>query len=90
METRIRDAITAIHHSQILRQLAVKMQRAPGGGNILTPLQLMRVDTNPTVRGPEWFTAAPPEGEDGVAECGVSQTIVFGKCQRVQNIDYME
>lgn len=89
METLIRQVITVIHHNQTLRLLAVNLQKAPGGGNILTPLQFIRVDA-PVMRDYDWFTAVAPENRNQTDQCGVSQTIVFGKCQRVQSIPDME
>lgn len=88
MESTIRQVITAIHHNQTVRAAMDAVLDETGGGNFVTPLQLMRVD-NPVVRNHTWFDADVPE-DGAVAESGVSQTIVFGKCQRVQNIPDME
>lgn len=89
MEARLRAAVTAIHHNQTLRALADEYIDGAGAGGITTPLQLMRID-NPVLRGPDWFTAAPPETDEQIPECGVSQTVVFGKCQRTQSVPDME
>lgn len=88
METTIRQIVAEIHHSQSVRLAMNEELDGAGSGNFLTPLQLLRIE-NPVVRNHTWFDAEVPE--DGrVAESGVSQTIVFGKCQRVQNIPDME
>lgn len=89
LESRIRRAITALHHNQEVRLAANLLITGGASGKVMTPLQVLRVEP-PRVQGPDWFSAAPPESEHAVAECGVSQMIVFGKCQRVQSIPDMD
>lgn len=89
MEQRIRQTRAAIHHNQEVRIAANAFLGEGGGGFMLTPLQILRVDP-PKVQGPSWFSADPPQSDKHVAECGVSQMLTFGKCQRVQSIPDME
>ncbi len=89
MEPRIRQIITAIHHNQLLRQAADALITGCASGKILTPLQFIRTE-GPQIKGPDWFSASMPESDHQVAECGVAQTIVFGKCQRVQSVPDMD
>ncbi len=90
LEARVRKIITAIHHNQDVR-IAANSRITGGGGNILTPLVFVRVEP-PRPVGPSWFSAAMPDPDQPgvVPECGVSQTIIFGRCQRVQSIPDME
>lgn len=91
LEELVRQTIVAIHHNQLLRQQASRYAGSPRTDLIVTPLQLMPQGIeNPVPRGPEWFSSPPPETEHQTAECGVSQTVVFGKCQRVQDVPEME
>lgn len=91
MEARVRTTITAIHHNQDIRLAANALISGGASGKIMTPLQLMPSGIQlPKVQVPSWFSAAPPETEHGMPECGVSQTIIFGKCQRVQSIPDMD
>jgi hypothetical protein len=89
MEEIIRQTVVAIHHDQAVRIAADAFITGGASGKMLTPLILVGVQP-PTPRGPDWFSAAPAEGDYQVAECGVSQTITFGKCQRVQSIPDMD
>jgi hypothetical protein len=89
LDARAREVVKTIHHNQLLRKASVVYLQGKGGGDTLTPLQLVRIDM-PQVRSYDWFTAEAPEEENQSDDAGVSQTIVFGKCQRVQNIEYME
>lgn len=88
LEELCRQAIVSIHHNQALRIAANVYITGGASGKILTPLQFIRLD-NPTPRDYSWFTAAQPEG-DRPPECGASQTITFGKCQRCQSIPDMD
>ena len=89
LEPRVRQVIVAVHHNQTLRQAADALITGGASGKILTPLQLLQVQSA-VVRDFSWFGAAPPESEHEDPECGVSQTIIFGKCQRVQSIPDMD
>lgn len=90
LDALCRQAITAIHQSQTVRLAAdtyLTNAGAMGGGSILTPFRFKN-GGKPSVKGPEWFDAAP--AGKAAAECGVAQTITFGRCQRVQDIQDME
>lgn len=92
MEDFVRRTITLIHHSQTIRVAAGVYITGGASGKILTPLQLLRIE-NPKPQGPQWFSAEPvdlTQQKYTVADCGVSQTMVFGRCQRVQSIPDMD
>jgi hypothetical protein len=90
LDARVRRAIVAIHHNQVqIRQAASLLIDPTRNDLIVTPLQLIKPQM-PQVRGPDWFSAPPPETEHQVAECGVSQTLIFGKCERCADVPNME
>ena len=88
LEPRIRQVITAIHHNQLVRIACNVFITGGASGKLLTPPQFLRVEP-PVVRDYNWFTAEVPENPD-YDKAGVSQTIVFGKCQRVQSVPDMD
>ena len=86
----VRQAITAIHQNQNVR-IAANTHIAGGGGNIVTALLLMPGGVQPPqIRSYDWFSAVAPDGQSQVDDAGVSQTITFGKCQRVQDVPDMD
>ncbi len=88
LDVQMRKVITAIHHNLLLRVAA--SDGLNGGRYFATPLFLLRPPDKPQPQGPDWFSAPIPESDTQIAECGVSQTAVFGKCQLCQAIDEME
>lgn len=92
LEPRARVAITTLHHNQQVRIAAnLRLNEEDNAGRyFVTPLQFLQAQPV-QVRDYNWFTAkAPPKSEHDYSKAGVSQTLVFGKCQRCQAIDEME
>lgn len=89
LDAKMRQVLTALHHNQAARIAANVYITGGASGKVITPLQLVRIEI-PKFRDHTWFTAALPETEHAVAECGVSQTIVFGASNREQSIDDMD
>lgn len=88
LHQRVRKAVLAIHHNQEVRIAANALITGGVNGKIITPLILMPGGVQPPQpRGYDWFGEAAPEGNTQTDDAGASQTIVFGKCQRVQAID---
>lgn len=91
LHQRARAAITAIHHSQAVRVAADAAITGGESGKILTPLLLMPGGVQPPKpQSYDWFSAVAPSTQSQTDDAGVSQTIVFGKCQRVQSIPDMD
>ena len=92
LEDLVRQTVTLIHHSQTVRLAANAFIAGGASGKILTPLQLLRID-NPKPQGPRWFSADDPQltqQKYDISDCGVSQMVLFGRCQRVQSIPDMD
>jgi hypothetical protein len=89
LEARCRQIITRIHHNQIVRIAADDEIDGGASGKILTPLQWLSTQP-PVLRLHTWFSAPAPKTEYEVSPSGVSVTIVFGRCQRVQSIPDMD
>jgi hypothetical protein len=95
MEARIRAAVIALHHNQAVRiaantYLVAREAKLGIGGEIVGVQRLARIEM-PVLRDYSWFGAEPPESDiQAERDCGVSQTIVFGKVQRVQAIPTMD
>ncbi len=56
-----------------------------GAGQFFEPLRLVDGGSLEE-KGPEWFSAPPPDQDGGQYECGVSQTLQFGGARRLQGI----
>lgn len=90
LDARVRRAIVAIHHNQVqIRQAASLLIDSTRSDLIVTPLTIARIQM-PQPRGPDWFMAPQPESDQHIAECGVSQTLIFGGGRRVADIPNME
>lgn len=84
LDSLCRLAIKTIHQSQAVRAAANDIAKSDNA--IFKPLFFRSVSL-PTPRNADWFSADAEKATD--RDCGVSQTITFGNCERGESISDM-